>query len=146
IGLFLMHTSGRPEVMQQQVGYQNLLVEVIASLRESIKLAQATGIEQCRLAVDPGIGFGKSAVGNLELLHRLDEFHQLDCPILLGTSRKSFIGTVIGQDDPKERLFGSLATVAAGVNQGVQLFRVHDVGPTREAALVAWAIREQRLP
>jgi len=145
-GLFLMHTRGRPEVMQLDTGYQRLVPEVIAALGLSAQVALAAGIGLEALAVDPGIGFGKNALGNLELLHHLAEFHQLGCPILLGTSRKSFIGTVLQQADPRQRLAGTLATVALGVQQGVQLFRVHDVRQVREAALVAWAIREQQLP
>jgi len=145
-GLFLMHTRGRPEVMQQQAEYQNLLAEVISSLQRSIDLALAAGVERCRLAVDPGIGFGKSVLGNLDLLRHLDQLQQLDCPVLLGTSKKSFLGVILDQADPQERLFGTLATIVAGVSQGVQIFRVHDVRPAREAALVAWAIREQQLP
>jgi len=145
-GLFLMHTSGRPDVMQKHTEYQNLLAEVISSLRQSIDLALEAGVERSRLAVDPGIGFGKSVLGNLDLLHHVDELHQLECPVLLGTSRKSFIGEILDQDDPQERLFGTLSTVALGVHQGVQIFRVHDVRPARETALVAWAIREQQLP
>ncbi|MCD6582263.1 MAG: dihydropteroate synthase [Desulfuromusa sp.] len=145
-GLFLMHTSGRPEVMQQHTEYQNLLTEVVASLHQSIGLALAAGIDRSRLAVDPGIGFGKSTLGNLELLQHLDELHQLGCPVLLGTSRKSFLGKLLCQDNPQERLFGTLATIVTGVSQGVQIFRVHDVRPARETALVAWAIREQKLP
>jgi len=145
-GVFLMHTRGRPDVMQQQTGYDDLVSEVVAWLGESIAKALVAGVERTRIAVDPGIGFGKSAEGNLELLHHLERLHELDCPILLGTSRKSFLGRVLGLDDPLERLSGTLATVALGVAQGVQLFRVHDVRQAREAALVAWAIREQRLP
>ncbi len=145
-GLFLMHTSGRPEVMQQHTEYRNLLAEVIARLQKSIDLALMAGVDRCRLAVDPGIGFGKSVLGNLDLLQHLNELHQLDCPVLLGTSRKSFLGKILNQGDPQERLFGTLATIAVGVSQGVQIFRVHDVRPAREAALVAWAIREQKLP
>ena len=145
-GLFLMHTRGRPEVMQQQTEYQNLLAEVITSLQRSIGLALAAGVERCRLAVDPGIGFGKSVLGNLDLLRHLDQLQQLDCPVLLGTSKKNFLGVILDQADPQERLFGTLATIVAGVSQGVQIFRVHDVRPAREAALVAWAIREQQLP
>ena len=145
-GLFLMHTSGRPEVMQQHTEYRNLLAEVIARLQKSIDLALMAGVDRSRLAVDPGIGFGKSVLGNLDLLQHLNELHQLDCPVLLGTSRKSFLGKILNQADPQERLFGTLATIAVGVSQGVQIFRVHDVRPAREAALVAWAIREQKLP
>ncbi len=80
------------------------------------------------------------------MLNKLSALHQLGCPILLGTSRKSFIGQILHQDDPRQRLYGTLATVALGVAQGVQLFRVHDVQPAREVALVAWAIREQTFP
>ncbi len=145
-GLFVMHTSGRPEVMQQRTDYADVVAEVIDGLRQSLDIAVSAGVEKSRLAVDPGIGFGKTAEGNLELLHHLDSFHQFNCPVLLGTSRKSFIGRVLDLDDPQERLFGTLATVASGVERGVQIFRVHDVRPARDAALVAWAIREQRLP
>ncbi len=145
-GLFLMHTSGRPEVMQQQTEYQNLLNEVTTSLQRGICQALAAGVESSRISVDPGIGFGKSVLGNLDLLHHLDYLHQLECPILLGTSRKSFIGEILDRSDPQQRNFGTLATIALGVSQGVQMFRVHDVLPARETALVAWAIREQTLP
>ena len=145
-GLFLMHTRGRPKVMQQDTAYQSLREEVYAGLQGSVDAALAAGISADRLAVDPGIGFGKSAVGNLELLHHLDELHRLGCPILLGTSRKSFLGQVLQQDDPVQRLSGTLATVALGVERGVQLFRVHDVLAAHDAALVAWAVREKKLP
>ena len=145
-GLFLMHTRGRPEVMQRDTGYRNLLSEVMAGLRDSVRTALDAGVPRECLAVDPGIGFGKDAVGNLQLLSHLDLLHQLDCPVLLGTSRKSFIGQVLGREDPRQRLSGTLATVALGVARGVQIFRVHDVAPARDAALMAWAVREQKLP
>lgn len=145
-GLFLMHSRGCPQIMQQNTDYQDLLAEVVDSLQQSIERALAAGIEQKSLAVDPGIGFAKSAAGNLNLLQNLHLLHQLECPILLGTSRKSFLGKILRQDNPSERVYGTLATVVLGVSQGVQLFRVHDVRPAREAALVAWAVREQRFP
>ncbi len=145
-GLFLMHTRGRPEDMQQDTVYQSLREEVYGSLQQSIDAALAAGIPRDRLAVDPGIGFGKSVAGNLELLHHLDELHRFSCPILLGTSRKSFIGHVLQQEDPLQRLSGTLASVALAVAQGVQLFRVHDVKAAVDAALVAWAIGEKKLP
>ncbi len=145
-GLFLMHTRGRPSEMQLDTGYGDLLADVSAGLRQSIALARAAGVGQDRLAVDPGIGFGKSVAGCLELLHQLALLHQLGCPILLGTSRKSFIGQLLQQEDPGQRLAGTLATVALAVAQGIQLFRVHDVRAARDAALVAWAIRERQLP
>lgn len=145
-GLFVMHTRGRPEMMQQNTEYHDLPAEVFDFLQAGIHRAQAAGISKDRLAVDPGIGFAKSVHGNLELMHHLALLHQLGCPVLLGTSRKSFIGKILQQDDPCRRLYGTLATIALGVAQRVQMFRVHDVRPAREAALVAWAIREQCLP
>ena len=145
-GLFVMHTRGRPEVMQRDTAYQDLVDEVLASLRHSLDLALAAGVAQDHLAVDPGIGFGKSVQGNLELLNRVEALQQLNCPVLLGTSRKSFIGAVLDRENPRERLAGTLATVALGVARGVQILRVHDVAPARDAALLAWAVREQALP
>jgi dihydropteroate synthase len=141
-GLFLMHTRGRPERMQQETAYDDLSGAVIAHLRGGLAEAAAAGIPEEKLAVDPGIGFGKDAEGNLELLRRLPELRSLGRPILLGTSRKSFIGRVLGQPQPRERLYGTLATVALGVAKGAHLFRVHDVRPAREAALMAWAIAQ----
>lgn len=143
-GLFLMHTRGRPVAMQQDTFYQDLCAEVTASLRSSLARARAAGVAPECLAVDPGIGFGKSVAGNLQLLKRIAEFHQLGCPLLLGTSRKSFIGKLLDLEEPMERLPGTLATVAWAVSQGVQLQRVHDVRQAREAALMAWFIREQQ--
>ena len=143
-GLFLMHTRGRPADMQQDTVYQDLCGEVSANLRASLERARVAGVARECLAVDPGIGFGKSVAGNLQLLQRIAEFHQLGYPLLLGTSRKSFIGKVLGLKEPLERLPGTLATVAWAVSQGVQLHRVHDVRPAREAALMAWSIREQQ--
>lgn len=145
-GLFLMHTRGRPRSMQQDTSYSDLLGEIIAYLRAALDQALAAGIAAERLAIDPGIGFGKDAAGNLEILHRLGELHCLGRPLLLGTSRKSFIGRALGLEDPAERLAGTLATVALGVAAGAQLFRVHDVKPAREAALMAWAICHRQMP
>ena len=145
-GLFLMHTRGTPGEMQQQTGYQDLLAEVLAYLQQGIDLALAAGVKRTALAVDPGIGFAKSVTGNLTLLRHLQRLHSLGCPVLVGTSRKSFIGRILERDDPRQRLAGTLATLALAVDQGVQLFRVHDVREARDALLVAWAIREERLP
>jgi len=139
-GAFLMHTRGRPQTMQQDTVYADLAGEVLAGLAASLQLARAAGIAEERLAVDPGIGFAKDAAGNLEILRRLPEFLSLGRPLLLGTSRKAFIGRILGQPDPGRRLYGTLATVALGVAGGARLFRVHDVGPAREAAMTAWAV------
>lgn len=145
-GLFLMHTRGRPQDMQADTEYADLVGEVMAFLQNSIACAKNAGIPLERIAVDPGIGFAKSAEGNLTLMAALPRLHELGCPVLLGTSRKSFIGKILQRAEPKDRVFGTLATVALGVGAGVQIFRVHDVGPSRDAALVAWAVREGRLP
>ena len=139
-GLFVMHTRGRPETMQTDTCYADLVAEVGAALQASVARAMAAGVKAERIAVDPGIGFGKDVAGNLELLRCLNEFAVLDRPLLLGTSRKSFIGRVLGLEDPAARQAGTLATVALGVASGARLFRVHDVGPAREAALMAWAV------
>jgi len=139
-GLFLMHTRGRPAEMQNHTTYHDLLAEIIASLRRSTELALAAGVPRDGIAVDPGIGFGKDLQGNLQILQRLNELQCLDFPILLGTSRKGFIGQVLQLPTPLERLYGSLATIALGVNSGVRIFRVHDVRASREVALMSWAI------
>ena len=103
-------------------------------------VAEAAGVATDKIAVDPGIGFGKDLAGNLELLRRTANLTELGRPILLGTSRKSFIGRVLDQDDPDERLAGTLATVALGYAGGARLFRVHDVAAAQQAALMAQAV------
>jgi len=145
-GVFLMHTSGRPSVMQQQTHYDDLLPEVAFFLRQAASRALAAGIAPDAIALDPGIGFGKDLRGNLSLLQQLDKLLTLGYPLLLGTSRKSFIGQVLHLDDPRQRLAGSLASVALGVQQGVRIFRVHDVRPSREAALLSFAICQGENP
>jgi dihydropteroate synthase len=109
-------------------------------LSNSIELARVAGVAEGKIAIDPGIGFGKDVTGNLELLRRLPALTDLGCPVMLGTSRKSFIGRILDQDDPVDRLTGSLATVALGYAGGARLFRVHDVAATRQAVLIARAI------
>jgi dihydropteroate synthase len=145
-GLFLMHTRGRPEQMQQDTDYADLLGAVIDYLRDAMQQAVAAGVPVEKLAVDPGIGFGKSAEGSLELLRRLPELLSLGRPVLLGTSRKGFIGRVVGQAVPEQRLAGTLATIALGVTRGAHIFRVHDVRAAREAAMMAWAICRGSVP
>ncbi|WP_283775411.1 dihydropteroate synthase [Desulfuromonas sp. CSMB_57] len=145
-GAFLMHTRGLPADMQKDTRYRDLLGEVLDYLQAAMDSALRAGIPAERLAVDPGIGFGKDVRGNLELLGRLGELRVLGRPILLGTSRKSFIGRALDLPEPAERLAGTLATVALGVAAGAQLFRVHDVRPAREAALMAWSIMRRQLP
>jgi dihydropteroate synthase len=139
-GLIVMHSRGRPEVMQQETHYDDLFAEVVASLSKSIAVAESAGVARDRIAIDPGVGFGKDVAGNLELLRRTADLVALGHPVMLGTSRKSFIGRVLGKDNPAERLVGTLATVALGYAWGARLFRVHDVAAAREAAVMAHAV------
>ena len=126
--------------MQQDTHYADLYAEVVASLTRSIAVAESTGVARDMIAIDPGIGFGKDVAGNLELLRRTADLVELGRPVMLGTSRKSFIGRVLGKPDPDERLVGTLATVALGYAAGARLFRVHDVAAAREAATMAHAV------
>jgi len=142
-GVFVMHTRGGPETMQKDTAYDDLLSEVIGSLRHSVDLAHEAGVSDEKISVDPGIGFGKSVAGNLQLLRRLDEIAALGYPVLIGTSRKSFIGKVLDQPVPQQRLYGSLASVAVAAQNGAHLFRVHDVAATRQTVDLAWAINQE---
>ena len=140
-GLVLMHTRGRPDEMQKETAYGSLIAEVTAALNDSLALAEAAGIAATRIVVDPGIGFGKSAGGNLEILRKLSEFSSLGRPIMVGTSRKSFIGAVLGRD-VAERAFGTAATVALAIANGASIVRVHDVREMRDVADMAMALTE----
>jgi dihydropteroate synthase len=132
----LMHAQGDPRTMQDDPRYDDVVLDVYDWLGARIEACERAGIPRSRLIVDPGIGFGKTLAHNLALLGALSIFHGLGCPILLGASRKSFIGrlTGAGVDD---RLPGSLAAALLAVSQGVQILRVHDVAATRQA-LAVW--------
>ena len=138
-GAVLMHTRGTPDSMQDDTVYADLIGEVIHSLRQSLALACAAGIEQERIAVDPGIGFAKTAAQNLEILRRLREFTSFGLPLLAGTSRKSFIGKTLGRETG-QRTQGTAATVALAVQGGADILRVHDVREMRDVADMAHAI------
>lgn len=129
----LMHAQGLPETMQDDPRYDDVLLDVYDHLAERISAAEAAGIPRDRIVVDPGIGFGKTAAHNVTLLRRLSLFHALGCVVLLGVSRKRFIGTIGGAEGPRDRMPGSVAVALAGVAQGVQILRVHDVNETRQA-------------
>ncbi len=133
----LMHSIKTPATMQNDPFYDDVLLDVYDALAASVALAQAAGIPRARIAIDPGIGFGKTLAHNLALLARLSLFHNLGLPVLLGASRKRFIGTLARQDDAARRVPGSLAVALAGAAQGVQMIRVHDVDETRQA-LTLW--------
>lgn len=138
-GAVLMHTRGRPDNMQQNTGYTDLMAEVIQGLSSSVQIAAEAGVERERIVIDPGIGFGKGTAGNLEILRRLREFTGLGLPLLIGTSRKAFIGKTLGRDT-SERIHGTAATVTLAVANGASILRVHDVREMRDAADMANAI------
>ncbi|MBI1219253.1 MAG: dihydropteroate synthase [Rhodobacteraceae bacterium] len=133
----LMHARGTPATMQADPRYDDVLLDVYDYLADRVAFAEAAGIARSRILIDPGIGFGKTAAHNLALLRRLSLFHTLGCPILLGVSRKRFIGTIGGAPAAKDRMPGSVALALAGIAQGVQIVRVHDVPETRQA-LALW--------
>ncbi len=137
----LMHMRGTPRTMQADVRYDDLVSEVAAFLRAACASATAAGVPVERQAIDPGIGFGKSPEGCLELIARLDELAALGRPILLGASRKSFLGKRFGHA-PDDRLVGSAVVAAAAVERGAAVVRVHDVAATRQAVDVAAALRQ----
>lgn len=139
IYLVLMHTKGTPKNMQINPHYDNLIEEVKEYLQNSIDVALNAGVARDKIIIDPGIGFGKTIEHNLELLRSLGKLKDFGYPVLLGTSRKSFISKIY--DVPvEERLEGSLATVVAGIAQKINIVRVHDVKETKRAVLVADAI------
>jgi dihydropteroate synthase len=140
VGLILMHMRGTPRTMQDAPHYDDLLGEIREFLIERRARAEAAGVLRERIVLDPGIGFGKTAAHNLELLSRLAEITALGSPLLVGVSRKRFIGAVTGVENPAERLAGSLAAAVAARSAGAVLVRAHDVRATREALAVTDAI------
>jgi dihydropteroate synthase len=134
----LMHMRGEPRTMQHDVYYDDVVAEVRHFLEERVGYALAAGIARERIIVDPGIGFGKSVEHNLELLARIDEITRLDLPVLVGTSRKSFLGVVTGRASD-DRLPGTIATCVMAFERGASIFRVHDVAPVVDALAVAAA-------
>src|SRR6056297_499363 len=133
----IMHAKGTPETMQQDPRYDDVLLDVYDRLGSRVEALTALGIPRGRIAVDPGIGFGKTRYHNLRLLQGLSLFHGLGCPVLLGASRKRFIGDLTGTPTAADRVPGSLAVAVMAAGQGVQIMRVHDVAKTR-AALTIW--------
>jgi len=132
----LMHALGDPKTMQDDPRYDNVLLEVYDFLAARIDAAIAAGIPKERIAVDPGVGFGKTLEHNLTLLNGLSLFHGLGVPVLVGASRKRFIGTLSGEPEAKQRMPGSIAAAIVAAAQGAQIIRVHDVRETRQALCV----------
>lgn len=140
IPLILMHVRGTPETMQKDVHYESLLYEIIGYLKESIERAESAGLDPQQIVVDPGIGFGKTVEDNLLIIKNLSELRVLGKPILLGTSRKSFIGKTLNAE-VGDRLEGALATIAIGALHGAHIVRCHDVLQSKKAIALADAIR-----
>jgi dihydropteroate synthase len=130
---------GEPHTMQRDVHYEDVVAEVRSFLEERLAFAVSEGIPEERVWLDPGIGFGKQVEHNLELLRRLDEIVAVGRPVVIGTSRKSFLGRLAGGRAEDERLPGTIATNVMALERGARVFRVHDVGPVADALAVAAA-------
>jgi len=141
-GLVLMHMKGTPETMQDNPCYDDVIGEICEFFRERIDFSTQNGIKREKIILDPGIGFGKRLCDNLEIIHRLREFTCFGLPILLGTSRKSFIGTLAGNIPAGERLAGTIASCVYGYIGGARIFRVHDVKEIQQALKVVAAIED----
>jgi len=150
LALILMHMRGDPRTMQKMPFSRNVLRDVAKGLRHAVALARRAGVAKSQIVLDPGIGFGKSFEQNCELLARLPELASLDFPLLVGTSRKSFIGKVLEEGELRasagtDRIWGTAATVAASILQGAHIVRVHDVAEMAQVARVSDALASPRL-
>jgi len=145
LGLILMHLRGTPQTMQQAPFARNVIRDVTTGLRDSIAEALNAGVAKRQIVIDPGIGFGKSHEQNCEIIQRLPELAKLGFPLMLGTSRKSFLGTALNQGDSKDRVWGTAATVTAGILQGAHIVRVHDVADMAQVARMADVLRSPGL-
>lgn len=138
-GIILMHIRGTPRVMQRRILHGNIVADIVASLQSSLEICLEIGIKSDRIMLDPGVGFGKSVEQNLLVINKLPELAKLGFPILIGTSRKSFIGAIL-EKDVHHRLWGTAATVAAGIMRGAHVVRVHDVAAMRDVVRMTDAI------
>jgi len=140
IPIVLMHVRGTPQTMQKLTNYQDLIGEIYQFLASRVQAAIAAGINRHQIAIDPGIGFAKTGEQNLEILRRLPIFRSLECPILVGPSRKSFIGKILDRSEPKERVWGTAAACSAAIAGSADILRVHDIPEMRDVCQVADAI------
>jgi dihydropteroate synthase len=138
--VILMHMQGQPRTMQQNPHYDDVVTDVLEFLMERAKAAEDAGVPANHIILDPGIGFGKTAEHNLQLLRRLDLLCDLGYRVLIGASRKRFIGQLTGKDTPAERVFGTAATTAIAIVKGASIIRVHDVAETVDVVKVANAV------
>jgi len=141
VPLILMHIRGEPRTMQKTRFARDVMKDVVGGLRESISIARKAGVAKSQIILDPGIGFGKSFAQNYELLEKLPQLAKLGFPLLIGTSRKGFLGATLARDGkpapPEERIWGTAATVTASILQGAHIVRVHDVAEMVQVARVA---------
>lgn len=144
VPIILMHSQGVSKTMQDSPHYENVVQEVLDALEKCVNAALKAGIKKEAIVIDPGIGFGKRKQDNIDLLAHLDALVATGFPVLLGTSRKRFMGTICDVAEPSELVTATAVTTALGVMSGVQMFRVHDVKENRQAADVAWAIKQSR--
>lgn len=138
----LMHMQGKPQTMQENPYYENVVEEVKQFLLARVQVCVEAGVESSRLLVDPGFGFGKTLTHNLQLMQQLEVFTELGCRILVGVSRKSLLGAILSKP-PTERLYGGLALAVLAVSKGASVIRTHDVAPTVDALKVTQAVLSQ---
>jgi dihydropteroate synthase len=136
----LMHMRGTPQTMQQHVNYNDLIGDIIRELDASIRIAFECGISRGSIIIDPGLGFAKTPEQNNEIVRRLSDFSRLGLPLLVGPSRKSFIGKIVKKENPYERVFGTAAAVALAVERGACFVRVHDVAEMKDVITVVHTI------
>lgn len=137
----MMHMLGTPDIMQNAPSYKSVLGDIKKFFSDRIELAKKAGIKTSNIVLDPGVGFGKYLEHNLQIIANVDKFHELGCPLMLGTSRKSFMGLLDGSE-VNQRMGGSLASVIAAYQKNVQIFRVHDVAETKQALNIFTAIQK----
>ena len=140
VPIVLMHIRGTPKTMQQLTDYQDVVGEIYEFLARRVEAAVAAGINPERIILDPGIGFAKTYEQNLDILRHVSKFRTLGCPILIGASRKSFIGHILNQPDPAQRVWGTAAACCAAIAGSADIMRVHDIAEMRDACMVADAI------
>jgi dihydropteroate synthase len=146
VPIILMHMQGTPGTMQSTPEYQDVVEEVLAFLLDRARKAEQAGVARSRIWIDPGIGFGKTLAHNLALLRHIDRFVETGYPVLVGASRKRMLADLTGRADPEDRLYGTNATVAHCVSQGVSCVRVHDVAPAIDTIKIIEAINSKRTP
>ena len=145
VPVVIMHIKGRPKDMQQNPVYEALIPEIMDYLRCGIAIATRSGISDNKIIIDPGIGFGKTSDHNLEIINKLREFTSLEKPILIGPSRKAFIGKILGDAPVTQRLEGTAAAVAISIMNGANMIRVHDVKEMAKVAKIADAVKKGKI-